>query len=333
MDLALSDDQERLVAVFHTFFAKESPPDRVRDAEPLGFDAELWAKLAELGGPGIGPGTALLDLELICEPFGAALAPVPLVDVLACARLLDAAGAAEDLGAVTGTPPAVGVLALRPADEGVARLVPGGAVADIVVGLDGDDLVAVRSTPDGRSPANLGAAPIASRSLRSGSRRVLASGAEAKTLFDTAVGEWQVLMAGALTGLASAALDIGVSYAKTRQQFGVPIGSFQSLARDLADAATALDGARLLSREAAWAAEADPEQRDALASMAFLFAARTAQQAAGTALHVHGGYGYMLEYDVQLYYRRAKAWALAAGDPRRGVQHLADTLFGPVRGA
>ena len=52
MDLALSDDQERLVSVLQTFFAKESPPDRVRDAEPLGFDPALWSKFAELGGPG-----------------------------------------------------------------------------------------------------------------------------------------------------------------------------------------------------------------------------------------------------------------------------------------
>jgi len=124
-----------------------------------------------------------------------------------------------------------------------------------------------------------------------------------------------------------------VAYAKSRHQFGVPIGSFQSIARDLADAATAVDGARLLAREAAWAADEAPDELAALASMAFLFAGRTAQQAAGAALHVHGGYGYMLEYDIQLYYRRAKAWTLAAGDPRRGVQHLADALFGPVEGA
>ena len=334
MDLALSDDQERLVSVFQTFFAKESPPDRVRDAEPLGFDAELWAKLADLGGPGIGPGAALLDLELICEQLGGALAPVPLVDVLVCARLLDAAGpdGEEDLAAATGTPPALVAFALRPAVDGISRMVPAGAVADIVVGLDEDELVAVTSPPDRGSPANLGAVPMADRSLRTGSRRVLAAGPRATALAAAAADEWRVLTAGALVGLAAAALDVGVSYAKSRHQFGVPIGSFQSIARDLADAATAVDGARLLVREAAWAADESTDEMAALASMAFLFAARTAQQAAGTALHVHGGYGYMLEYDIQLYYRRAKAWTLAAGDPRRGVQHLADALFGPVTG-
>jgi hypothetical protein len=334
MDLALSDDQERLVSVFQTFFAKESPTDRVRAAEPLGFDPDLWAKFAELGGPGIGPGATVLDLELLCEPFGAALAPLPLVDVLVGARLLEAAGAegAELLGAATGTPPELAVFAPRPAVDGVARHVPAGAVADIVVGLDGDELVAVSTPPDRRSPPNLGAVPMADRALR-GSRRALATGPRAGELAARATDEWRILTAGALVGLAGAAVDIGVAYAKSRHQFGVPIGSFQSIARDLADAATAVDGARLLAREAAWAADEAPDELATLASMAFLFAGRTAQQAAGTALHVHGGYGYMLEYDVQLYYRRAKAWTLAVGDPRHGVQHLADTLFGPVAGA
>ena len=344
MQLGLTDDQEQLVSVFQTFFAKESPPDRVRGAEPLGFDAELWAKLGELGGPTMGvsedsggAGASLLDLELVCEQFGAALAPVPLVDVLASARLLDAAGATgiEHLGSVAASPPAIAALALRPSIDGVARLVPAGAVAHIVVGLDDGELVAVVAPPDGeiRSPTNLGSGPIAHRSLRSGSRHVLATGARASGLAAVAVDEWRVLMAGALAGLATAALDLGVTYAKNRHQFGVPIGSFQSIARDLADAATAVEGARLLAREAAWAAAEAPGEFTALAMMAFLFAARTAQQSAGTALHVHGGYGYMLEYDIQLYYRRAKAWPLAAGDPRRGVQHLADTLFGAVEEA
>ena len=58
--------------------------------------------------------------------------------------------------------------------------------------------------------------------------------------------------------------------------------------------------------------------------------ARAAQQTTAAALHVHGGYGFTLEYDIQLYLRRAKAWPLLLGDPRRGALHLADALFGPV---
>jgi alkylation response protein AidB-like acyl-CoA dehydrogenase len=339
VQLGLSDEQEQLVAAFEAFFSKEAPSSMVRQAEPLGFDAELWAKLGELGGPmmGIpeadgGGGASLLDVVLLAEQFGASLAPVPFVESAVTARLLAAAGAParELLEPMAAAPPSIGALALRPAVDGTVRLVPAGAVADVVVGLDGDELVAAVSPPSGQAPANLGTGPIADRSLRSGSRHPLASGAAASAAYAVALDEWRVLTAGALVGLATAALRVGVAYAKSRQQFGVPIGSFQSIARDLADAATAVDGARLLAREAAWAAVDAPDEFASLASMAFLFASRTAQQASGVGLHVHGGYGYMLEYDIGLYYRRAKAWPLVAGDPRRGVQHLADTLFGPV---
>jgi hypothetical protein len=231
---------------------------------------------------------------------------------------------------VGGEPPPVAVVALHPAHDGVARLVPGGAVASIVVGLDGDELVALESDPPPGAVANLGDAPVADRSLRTGARFPLASGPAAADLYEDALDEWRVLMAGALVGLAGAALELGVEYAKQRHQFGVPIGSFQAIAHQLADVATAVDGAQLLARESAWAADEGEPDADALARMAFLGAARTAQRTAAAALHVHGGYGFTLEYDVQLYQRRAKAWPLLLGDPRRGMLHLADSLFGPA---
>jgi len=64
--------------------------------------------------------------------------------------------------------------------------------------------------------------------------------------------------------------------------------------------------------------------------MAFVFAAETAYHAATHSLHVHGGYGFMEEYDIQLYYRRAKAWAAAFADPRRELLTVADRRFGHV---
>jgi alkylation response protein AidB-like acyl-CoA dehydrogenase len=349
VDLSLSDEQEQLVEAFRVFFAKECPPTVVRDAEEAGgFDGALWRAVSALGGPTMGVaeelgggGAALLDLELAAERFGAALAPVPLVDAWVTARLLAASGDAgrvvlDGLGGGGGlgadTPP-VAVLALHPAGHGVARLVPAGAVATVVAGLDDDELVVVESEPDAPARSHdLGRAAIADRSLRAGTRTVLAHGDDARALHEHAVDEWRVLTAGALVGLAGAALELGVEYAKQRQQFGVPIGSFQALAHRLADVATAFEGAQLLAREAAWAADEGEADAVALARMAFLFAARTAQDTSAAALHVHGGYGFTLEYDVQLYLRRAKAWPLALGDPRRGTLQLADALFGSVEG-
>ena len=341
MDLSLSEEQEQLVEAFRVFFTKECPPTVVRDAEETGgFDRTLWHAAAALGGPTMGVdaehgggGAGLLDLELAAERAGAALAPVPLVDAWVTARLLAVSGEPGQavLSRLAVDAPPVAVLALQPAHDGVARLVPGGAVAEIVVGIDDDELVVVEGEPD--APArvhDLGRAALADRSLRAGTRTVLASGPDALVLHERAVDEWRVLTAGALVGLAGAALELGVEYAKQRQQFGVPIGSFQALAHRLADVATAVEGALLLVREAAWAADEGEADATALARMAFLFAARAAQDTSAAALHVHGGYGFTLEYDVQLYLRRAKAWPLALGDPRRGALHLADALFGPV---
>jgi alkylation response protein AidB-like acyl-CoA dehydrogenase len=343
VDLSLSDDQEQLVEAFGTFFVKECPPAVVRASEETdGFDAGLWEAFGALGGPTMGAdpavgggGASLLDLELVAERCGAVLAPIPLVDGLVTARLLAVGGPSTrpTFDRLRDAQPPVATLALRPATDGLARLVPAGAVATIVVGLDDDDLVAAEAdgVPVG-SAHNLGDGPVADRSLRSAARTVVATGTRAHELHEGAVDEWRVLTAGALVGLAGAALELGVDYAKQRHQFGVPIGSFQALAHGLADAATAVDGARLLAREAAWAADENEPDSTALARMAFLFAARSAQQATAVALHVHGGYGFTLEYDIQLYHRRAKAWPLLLGDPRRGALHLADALFGPVEG-
>src|SRR5690606_14077759 len=130
----------------------------VRAAEPLGFDPALWTALRSLEAPGMGApvdrgggGASLADLVVACEAFGRSVAPVPLVDHLVATR------AHPVPGLVSGEQ--VASLALRPAREGTWRLVPAGAVADVVVGLDGDELVAVASEPPMAAPENHGSMP------------------------------------------------------------------------------------------------------------------------------------------------------------------------------
>ena len=338
MDLGLSDDQEQLVGAFALLCAREVTPERVREAEPTGFDPALWQSLVALGAPGMGApeavgggGATLVDLALVAEVLGGALVPAPVVEHVVATRVLARTLAPDDgtlAALVVGD--TIGAVAPVPATDGVARSVPGGGVAAAVVALDGAELVLVEHEPPGVSTPNLGASPVAHVALRGPGRRVLATGDRAVLAWGRLVDEWRVLTAAALVGLGAAALDLGVEYAKVRQQFGVPIGTFQSIAHGLADAATAVDGARLLAREAAWAADEEPASASALAAMAFVFCGQTAQQATKVSLHTHGGYGFMLEYDVQLHYRRAKAWSLVGGDPRRALGDLGDALFGPV---
>ncbi len=115
-----------------------------------------------------------------------------------------------------------------------------------------------------------------------------------------------ILLAAWAVGAADYAQEITVQYAKDREQFGKPIGAFQSIAHYLADRQSELDGARTLVHEAAWARSTGrPVTR--LAPMAKLFAARVLRDLTATAQQIFGGNGFTLEYDVQLYFRRAKA--------------------------
>jgi alkylation response protein AidB-like acyl-CoA dehydrogenase len=107
----------------------------------------------------------------------------------------------------------------------------------------------------------------------------------------------------------------------------VLIANFQTIQHRLADNVTALDGGRLLAYEAAWAADGGLPNAGTLATMAFLFASEAAFKTASESLHFHGGYGYTLEYDIQLFFRRAKAWPLVAGDPRAEYVALAHRLY------
>ena len=333
MRLTLSDGQEAVREAFAQLCRREVNSERVRAAEPLGFDPHLWALLAETGAPGIGVpeeyggGGGLVESALVCAELGQRLAPVPLAEAAATARLLVRCG--SDLAAPAAAGSVLATTGFAPAREGLVSLVPAGAVADAVVALDGDALVLIRNlpapTPPTTSSRTLSCTPVADVALAV-DRQVLVSGSEAHRVWSTARDEWLLLGAAGLTGLAEAALTLGAGYVKERRQFGVPIGTFQSIAHRLADAATAVDGSRLLVYEAAAAHDARDGDAGTLSAMAFAFAAETAQAVTAASLHFHGGYGFMLEYDIQLYFRRAKAWSLLPGDPAEHLARIAGEL-------
>ena len=114
-----------------------------------------------------------------------------------------------------------------------------------------------------------------------------------------------VLLAALAMGGAERALEITVQYAKDRKQFDKPLGAFQAISHYLADAATNIEGGQTLVYEAAWAMS---EGKDAsrLAPMAKLFMCQTYRDVTAMAQQVWGGVGFTIEYDIQLYFRRAK---------------------------
>ncbi len=336
MDLALDDTQEQLVATLRAFLARHGGPEVVRAAEDSGgFDITLWDGIVELGLPSLavpvvagGSGASAVDQVLISEQIGAGITPVPLIEHLTATAVLGESGADIAPSLASGTE--ILTFALHPSQQGLARLVPAGSTANTVIGLDDDELVMVTSAPPVGPVPNLGGGPLADRDLRSGERITLAKSVQAAHLYKYGVARWQLLIGGALVGIASAALDQAVAYVKERQQFDVPLGSFQAVAHRLADVATEIEGCRLLGREAAWLTDEGDLEAAEVTAMSYVAAAETAQRAVAWSLHFHGGYGFMLEYDIQLYFRRAKAWTLALGDPRRTYQMIADIRYGQV---
>jgi alkylation response protein AidB-like acyl-CoA dehydrogenase len=339
VDLDLSDEQQHLRDTFDALLAKHCTVGHVRDAESTGFDPHLWDLLTRTGLVGLavpeasgGAGGGLLELGLVAEACGASLAPVPFVEAPVAARLLSsfAAVAPDTFDDVLSGDRLVVFTPGIVAAEDLAPLVPFGAVAERVVALHRNRLV--MTTPPSPLPRrpNLGAGALADVPLGSpGSGDVvLAAGDDASRRYAVALREWHTVMAAALTGLAGRALAIAVEYVTERRQFGRPIGSFQVVGHRLADVATEVDGARLLWQEAACALDEGDENAPVLARMAFLFASDVAERATSWSLHFHGGYGFMLEYDIQLFYRRAKAWPLAVGSRRSELQRFADGMFG-----
>jgi alkylation response protein AidB-like acyl-CoA dehydrogenase len=335
MELALTEEQRAIDELFSGFFEKECPPERVRAAEPLGFDAQLWSRFAETGACGMGlpenlggSAASALDAALIAEAQGRALAPLPFIEHFVASRLLAHCDAAPPDDLAEGA--AIATLALRAVNGEIAPLVPAGAVARHVLALVDGELVLTSEKPPGRAPENFACLPISNRAVGVGTagRRVLADGDEAQALFEAACDEWRALTSAALVGLSQRAFEIGLDYTKEREQFGRLIGSFQALQHGLADVAVLLDGARLLARKAAWAFDEEPEEARRLAGMALVFCGDLAPVATSRALHYHGGVGFSLEYDIQLYYRRAKGWLLVLNDPALEVDRLGEVMFG-----
>jgi alkylation response protein AidB-like acyl-CoA dehydrogenase len=314
---------------FADFFARESPIQVVRDAEPLGFSADLWKGLVDMGAPAMsmpGSGADSLALCLVAEQLGRRLAPVPLIDSWPAVHLLGRLDPALADPLVDGV--GVATFAPSPVRDGTLRLVPSGAVSTQVVAFDGTDLVLLRRPEPPVQQANFGSSPLADWVVSDTDRTVLASGPTALELYREGRALWKLLMSAALNGVQARALELAVDYVKTREAFGRSIAWFQAIQHRLADVAVAGDGARYLTYEAAWARDGGTgDEADRLAAMAVLFSAETSFLTCRESLQFHGGYGYTLEYDIQLYYRRAKAWPLTLGDPRLEMRVIAELSY------
>ncbi|MGZ8763167.1 MAG: acyl-CoA dehydrogenase family protein [Acidimicrobiia bacterium] len=366
MDLSFSEEQDMLREMVRGVCSSYSPLDTVRAMEddPTGYPAELWKQLGELDLIGLtlpveygGSGLSMLDATVVYEELGRGLVPSPhfVSAVMSGGALLRGGSASqkaawlpkiasgEEIVTVAWLEPERGfgpqgvALEARPGDgdgfvlEGVKWHVPFAAAASrfLVLARSGDaiNLFLVESGAPGITLDQ-------QQTIASDTQyQVTFAGTPAERIGDADWSTWHdtmldgiILQAALAAGGASYALEITVQYAKDREQFDKPLGAFQAISHYLADASTTVEGATILVREAAWA-RANGRDVDRLAPMAKLFAASTFRDVTAMAQQVFGGVGFTLEYDIQLYFRRAKQLQISWWDDRYLEELIADATL------
>ena len=314
MHFVPSEDQRLLTDAVRLMLTSECPPSAVRETWDAGrFDAGRWKMLADLGVTGLvvpldlgGMGLGMLDLVPVIAEAGRVALPEPLIEVAVSSGLLADLGgtfAAEWLPRIAAGD-AVVVTACPEVDPYPAHV----AHADLVLVCAGDDvLVAWPEELDVVPQPNVDPArPTCSIARTDGE----VAGHDAGTAIRRAAMRGATLAAAMQVGLGMAMIDQAVAYAKQREQFGKPIGTFQAVKHHLASALVDVQFARPLVERAAHSLDNDDPDVTAHVAMAKAFADEAAQAAARHALQVHGAIGYTWECDLQLFMKRT--WSLAA---------------------
>jgi alkylation response protein AidB-like acyl-CoA dehydrogenase len=311
-----------------------------------GFDADFWSLVTQLGWPALafteehgGLGGSVAMLAAVADELGWSGQPTPLVQTLGVAHVLGRYASDAGVGmimpaimageavltwggigpdspasvdATEGTTGAVlrGTVEFVPEAHCATHLaVPVQEHGDTVLGLVDLSSASRESVPTldlTRRYARivLDGVPFPGTAPRLPARAV-------GELFDTAV----TLQCAESTGVARRLLDMTVTYAGQRVQFGAPIGSFQAIKHRIADMLIEAEGCRVATREAADALDADAAPGGEAVSIAKSWVGRAASFVATHALQIHGGIGFSWEHDLHLFLRRAKANELLLGSP------------------
>lgn len=300
---------------------RECPPEEVRKAwdSDTGRSPERWRKLAEVGALGMlvpekygGLGMNEIDLVLPLEETGRAVLPEPVVETAAVGVPLLAESGAEELCAELLPRVAAGEAVIT-VGLGLDPCVADAHVAEILLlAAGGAELHALPRSEVRihRQPCLDGARRLWTVDWEPCSRTRIAAGDKAARLIAAAIDRGAVAAAAQLVGIGQKLIDLAVAYARQREQFGRPIGSFQAVKHMLASAQVRVEFARPAIYRAAHAIARDEPERALAASHAKHAAGQAALQAARTALQVHGAIGYTWEVDLHLWMKRA--WALEA---------------------
>jgi alkylation response protein AidB-like acyl-CoA dehydrogenase len=314
MRFTLSDDQQEIKRTAKDLLAARAGTAALREhAEAAKYDDTLWKELGELGWPGIavseehgGQGLGLVELCVLVEELGYACAAVPFLGSALAALALEHAGSSSEWLPKLASGEARGAFG-RAGD-----LIPDAVGADVVVALDGDGAAFIVD----------GGAVEAVDAIDSSRRYGRVSAADGEPLGDAvgALDRALVAVAAELVGVTQRALDMSIEYVKDRKQFGVPVGTFQSVQHKAAQMLLDAEGGRSATYYAAWTADAEPERLPAAAAMAKAWTSDRARDATGSAIQLHGGIGFTWEADVHWWYKRAQLDAAFLGG---GAEHRA----------
>ncbi len=319
MDFGLTDDQRDIKRTARDLLSRRSGPERVRELADAGrSDDALWRELSELGWPGIavseehgGQGLGCIELSILCEELGRAVAAVPLLPTVMAAAMIELAGSREQQerwlpslanGEATG--------ALGTAGEGVAELVIGAPGAEVIVLVHEDQSARVLPAADCE------VSPVASIDPTRSAAHVSAAADAGEDLDGDVAGAVDralVAVSSELVGVCDRALELTVAYVKERRQFGVPVGSFQAVSHRCAQMLMDTEKARSTTAFAAWAADADPERLPEAAAMAKAAASDAGREVTASAIQAHGGIGFTWEADVHWLFKRAQLDAALLG--------------------
>ncbi|HET6911587.1 MAG TPA: acyl-CoA dehydrogenase family protein [Mycobacteriales bacterium] len=342
MDLELNEEQQALRDSVRRFLEKRSSESEVRRlmATDRGYDEDTWhAMAAELGLQGLpitgqhgGSGAGWREVAVVMEEMGRSLACVPyLSTMLAAAALSESSATDADLSAIAAGDLIATVVFdgnLTVSDgrvNGSARFVLDGHVADLFVIAVRDSLHVVHSG-DGVTAA-LRPTLDQTRKLAD----VTFADAAVTTIGSSDVVEHvrtlaTVLLAAEQVGGAQRVMEMAADYARSRTQFGRPIGMFQGVKHKCADMLLAVESARAAAYYAAWVAAQQREDLSKAAHVAGAYCSDAYFRVAALNIQVHGGIGFTWEHPAHLYYRRAKSGQILFGTPAEHRAALADLL-------
>jgi alkylation response protein AidB-like acyl-CoA dehydrogenase len=327
MDFGFNDEQREIKSTARDFLADRFKPEKVRElAESENpYDDALWKEMCDLGWPGLavseehgGQGLGVVELVILLEETGRALAPSPLISNAAAGLLIAGAGSEEQRsrwlpGIASG------------AERGAAAFT---ADEEPIVGAADGARVLVLNEGDGARIVERDAATLERLDLMDTTRayfRVSGNGGESLPGDVTApVDKAIVALSAELVGVAQRALDMAVDYAKEREQFGRPIGAYQAVSHRLAEMLWAVEEARSLTYYAAWCADADPEALSLAASMAKARSSDAACSVTHDALQTFGGIGFTWEHDLHFFLKRARVSAQLLGTARQHRERVAN---------